>query len=333
MRLRAKLVIVSIPVILVNAPLALIAARHKPIGSGTSARFWKLACGVELGAYERRQLYSREEGIYPPTDGWLVYYVQMAHERRLYRLKPEAAAADIPEVVGKLARDVAEGRPGSKASNACRERLAKGNDDSHDVKGLARAVLEARRTDSHLDPRTASYLTPGAEKGFHDQWDRAGRVWLNYVFESLWLTGWILFAAWPWFRRASPPHWALHWALWPLLLYLPYFLGYAPWTFTIAPPGGFVYPIVIVLFSLPISVVPGTSLDAAILNSLPRALWPISQDPNPDSWTSFGFVGPVGVALYGLVLSGIAYFARVRIDRRAARRAARVGTGDQLTGL
>jgi hypothetical protein len=146
-------------------------------------------------------------------------------------------------------------------------------------------------------------------------------VGLSYAFESLFLTGWILFAAWPWFRRATPLRWAVHWSLWPLLLFLPYFLGYAPFAFTFGPSGGFVYPGVLLLFSVPVMWFPGTAIDVAILRALPRPLWALSQMTGPAmAMSSMAFIGPIGLTLYGVTVGCVVFGTRCFVERRARKK-------------
>lgn len=264
MKLRTKVVIVSIPILLLNALIVLVATWHEPTLSGTSGEFWEYLCGVRLRSFKGHHPYGRDGGIYPTTDGWLIYWTQMHHEQLVYRLRPAVAAADLPEVLAKLG--LADARESVKQVSAeCRTWLNENKRATMGADTLVQQLTKTRLATLQRNDRRGQGKATGllyregkivgsalAEaEDFRERWARAQRVWLNYLFESLFLTAWVLFAAWPWFRRATPRRWAVHWALWPLLLFMPYFLGYAPFTFTFGPSGGFVYPLVLDLFSVP----------------------------------------------------------------------------------
>ena len=106
----------------------------------------------------------------------------------------------------------------------------------------------------------------------------------------------------------------------PSLLFLPYFLGYVPFTFTSAfPAGGVFYPYILVWFR----GLPWTSLDAWLLRSAPQLFEPLTQHPGPMlAVTGMGGVGPVATCGLGVVI-GITIFGsgsawrsvRSRLDR------------------
>lgn len=156
---------------------------------------------------------------------------------------------------------------------------------------------------------------------FRERWARAQCVLLNYLFESVFLRIWVLFAAWPRLRNASPRSWAVPGALWPLFLFVRHYLGYAPYAFTFGPSGGFVYPDVLLVFSQPVSWITITPVDVAIFQALPRPLSTLSQLTGPATAMSFmTVVGPVGLIAYGLLLGGIIYRTRGIVECRVTGR-------------
>ena len=129
-------------------------------------------------------------------------------------------------------------------------------------------------------------------EAFNVRWDRAKRYWLTATFEFVWLAGVIVFAAMPWLRNAGRLGWSIHWGLIPILLYIPWFFGYAQLTFSsLCPAGGIVYPWVISPFGL----LPWTEADLAVMKHVPTLLEPLSQLPG--SW--FGLLGFSGPGPFG----------------------------------
>jgi hypothetical protein len=309
------LTIVAIPALFT----ALGAWFYEPVPLGTSADFWHSLCGVRLDRFmeNRRTIFA---GVYPRTEGWLIYWEQGHHSRSLYRLTPALAAADLAEAIEKLdPRDALY--IGSPTVDACRAWLAASASDSAAPERRVLAVTEARISaivdaDTSADKRTLRRFDD-----FREQWRRGQHVWRNFVFEALFLTAWMAWLAWPVLRGATPKRWALHWGLAPLLLAVPFYLGYAPYAFTFGPTGGFFYSSMLVLVMLPVFLLPCTPLDIAILTALPRPLVELSQLSGPAmAMTSITCLGPVSLVAYGLLGGGAIYLLRLIIARRRLAR-------------
>jgi hypothetical protein len=135
---------------------------------------------------------------------------------------------------------------------------------------------------------------------------------VNIVFECAFFAALTLFALWPALRKSGSWRWGLHVGAIPLLLMLPYYCGYASWTFTSAgPSGGMLYPWVIVWSrDFPI----WTATDQWVLGHFPKILEPISQPLGPMLSISGGhMLGPMTAVLIGagmaLCISGSIGFA------------------------
>src|SRR5438067_304339 len=121
-------------------------------------------------------------------------------------------------------------------------------------------------------------MAPVREGTSAERWERVRRYDWSASGEFVYLSALVVFAAWPWLRNGRPLRWAVHLGLVPVLLFLPYWLGYAGFTFTSAgPSGGVLYPWLIVWFGR----LPWTALDTAIVSRLPPVLEPYSQTPGP----------------------------------------------------
>ena len=83
----------------------------------------------------------------------------------------------------------------------------------------------------------------------------------------------------------------MHLGLVPILLLLPWYLGYVPWVFTSAfPSGGILYPWLVIHFR----GFPWTEVDSFILRHSPKILEPLSQSSGPPlALSGRGAFGPV----------------------------------------
>ena len=138
------------------------------------------------------------------------------------------------------------------------------------------------------------------------------------MFEIVWLSGVIVLCSLPWLRSWGRIGWAVCLAVLPTILFLPYFFGYAPFTFTSAfPVGGVVYSYVLQWASIPFWLIgfDRTRLDTLILDGLPKVLEPLSQLPGPMMSLSGGApAGPVAVGVFGIVL-GLTLLGTCRVLR------------------
>jgi hypothetical protein len=304
-----KLPLVLAPILLVGDGLSKLASRQFPVQEGDAASFWLCACEVDIGMKHFDML----GGSYQPRDGWFIYYFQWLHEQPLYRVKEAEARALFPRVVQRL-HNAPPGAldPDVEAGFAAWRRADPGQSDAP---LLLANIREARLARLRLEDREWYQVVLGEEDHFGERWGRIQRYSWNVTFEFVFLAGLILFAAWPWLRGSGRLRWAVHFGLVPVLFVLPYWLGYAPLTFTTArQSGGVLYPTLLVKFR----GLPWTPLDPVILRSLPRPLEPLSQTPGSMMVMSgFGAVGPVAVlgialAIGGLIAGGSRLVRRVR---------------------
>jgi hypothetical protein len=303
-----KLPVVAAAVLLMGVALLAAAPRAYPVRDGDAAHFWLRACGIDVGV---KKPSPGVHGFYLPRDGWFIYYDQGMHGRHLMRAPAADAEALFPKVADRLRR-APPGvlRPDVEAGFRTWEHSGAAPDDAAGFLGrLREARLDRLQREN---PRLYQYVLP-EEDEFNDRWWRIGRFRWNLWFEFAFLTGLILFAAWPWRRNAGRWRWAAHVALLPALLCLPYWLGYAPLTFTSGgETGGILYPRLIIEFR----GLPWSELDTAILRALPGPLEPLSQTPGP--MTSLSGLGAPGVvAMSGLgLIAGLAVILTTEAVRR-----------------
>lgn len=296
------LLTVAVLATILNLALAWAARTFPPVHEGTPEDFWDAMYRLDLSPRHRLS------DVYPPRDGFCIYYVQGFHGQFIYRVPMDQARRLLP-----LVRNWA---PEEVVDLSAAERILLARDA--DVPALVRERIFNRLM--QLEPDLAEYEAECLD-AFELQWQRIGRYSHNLLFEGIYLNALLLLAMAPAFPRRSIRWAPFVWGLCPPLLFLPYFLGYAPWTFTSAAPvGGVLYPLLLLPFR-------GwgwgwTSLDRGLFAALPRILEPLSQTPGPMiSVSGLGAVAPTFVLFLGLLIAAATYgigrmLLAVHFDRR-----------------
>ena len=284
-----------------------------PVREGTSEDFWWCACRVNLDGRDRDVF----AGIYQPRDGWYVYYEQGIHGQFLYRLPRSEALADYPEVLRSLDEAVQQedAAPGlCQLYSELEQRRSAIEQNPDELLALIRNTrVKKLKQEDESDYRY--FLS--TEEDFAERWRRIQRYWLNVVLECVFFTGLTLFAFWPWLRGKGRATMSIHFGLIPSLLLLPYFLGYATWTFTPAgPSGGVLYPFAI-LPARGASVL--GQLDQWGWEAFPKILEPLSQRLGPMLAVSgMGAPGPASALMIGAIISAITWIVLWLIGRNRA---------------
>lgn len=307
--MRARWTLVALVISLAATSTAVLVAtpRMAPVKECPPARFWHAACSVTLPG---RDCSSGFGGMYPPRDGYFICYSQGFHGQSIFRVKEHTAMSDFPEVVRQLDRDLREWGPRTHALRGYQAWRSDRKGPS-DARGLLAKTREARLSSARRRYFGIYRHRVDAEEQFDRRWQFVKRYPLNVLFELTYLNGMILFAFWPWLRRHKPWRRRLHLALLPLLLMLPYFLGYASLTYTSAgPSGGVLYPWLIVWFRIDgwrwptlLTQLLTPSFDYALLDLLPKPLVHLSQPLGPMlSLSGWGAPGLIAVLLCGAVI-------------------------------
>jgi hypothetical protein len=341
MRFRHKLLPVLLAVAVLGVVIAMSGHYHYPIRNGCSADFWKSTCGVDIDP-NASDKYPGPSGLHPPPkESYLVYCVEHNHRTSLCRVSSSAAAADLPKVV-HLLENAPQGMLRKEVELAfqswCSLAPTK-KDAAHLLDEIQSSWTEdLRRVDSESYGELLS--------SFDTEWERASRFWATELFEFAYLSGLILVVAVPWMRGAGRLGWAMHLGLLPILLMLPYYLGYASATFNsyryssvdrtvvgVVWPlalerdldfvtregGGMVYPHLVFVCR----VLPWTSLDSSLTGCVPPVLQPLSQMPEP-ACVCYRRAGPVAMSLLsvaiGLFVFGVGTLVRWGRRKRDAEK-------------
>jgi hypothetical protein len=298
MRRRYKLLVVAVLLVILAVAVASPHPRLVPVREGTSKDFWSAATGVRT----KGVLGGPSSCLPEPVDGWYLYASQHMHGSDFYRVPQAEVLAEFPKGVDELGGDAMIVPEWSAEGFASWE---KADPERGDVNQLLQHLRMARlqwRLKNH--PEFLRYLQDDFNLGVAFQ--RMSQFRLMQLAEWAYLSALIVFAAWPWLRGGGRWAWAVHTALIPPLLLLPYFLGYCAWIWTSAGPcGGVVYPFVLD----ELRPLPWTSLDSRLIRHVPQVLDSLTGPLGPMLSLSGGrHAGPVAAISLGLVL-GAAVFA------------------------
>jgi hypothetical protein len=289
-----KVPVVVAAVAMMTAGLVRLIPVMSPVQEKSPAEFWLLVTGIDIGVENPYRSFGR---VHRPRNGWYIASAQGFHGSDLYRVRATEAAALFPKVVERL-RNAPPGALSPLLKEAYRD-WARSAGSPDDAAGFIDRLRETSAQRLQVNsPQAAEEVRN--EKELSARWERAERYYMNVLFELAFLNGLILFAAWPWLRGAGRRAWALHLDVLPTLFSLPYWLGYAPLTFTsTGPVGGVLYPGL--LWAVTPRGLPWTGLDLDILRHIPQILEPLSQTTGPMlSLSSFGGPAPSVTLACGL---------------------------------
>jgi hypothetical protein len=295
---RKAKVIISLAFLLPLVAVLSFAKLMYPLHQGTSSDFWKYVCGISLDGEEVKAV----GGFYPPRNGLCIYYLQGYHGQFLFQVPRADVIRDFPKAIAKLKEPASTNEFG--VTRWARAALNNSKTETNFDQFLASARDEKFKAYKAKDEHLYQYVLD-EEKSFEARWNRIQRFWLNIVFESLFFSCLILFAFWPWIRNKGCHAWCFHFSLIPLLLFVPYYLGYCGWTFTsVGPSGGILYPWVIVWFR---DCLFWTPIDDWLLSHSPKILESVSQDQG----SMMSVSGGSGLGIVALLLIGCVIYACV----------------------
>jgi len=272
----------------------------RPAQPGTPEAFWDALYHLNLS--ERG--YFR--GVYPMQGDVCIYSVQGFHGQFIYTVPLEDARRLLPRIRERAPKEF------DGLTDRERELLSSGAD----VAALVQARIDAHLSSDDEESRLDAARFESDLDAFKEKWRRIQRYSLNIALELLYLHAWLLMLWTPVFHGKSriACSMALTFAL-PLLL-MPYYLGYVPWTFTSAGPGGgALYPMLIIFFGKPSWG--WTVLDRGLVEVLGQPLEPLNQLPGPMwSVSGMGAPAPSFTLAVGLVLGAAFFILHKTIERR-----------------
>lgn len=322
MKQTAKYIIIALLIAYVDLPLVYLAAIYEPIIPETSQEFWKYAACVDVekdSVISRSDLMGFGNGIYPPTDSWFFYYIQGFRQRYLLKVSQADAMKDFPKVIRILKKSLGNNTLAPYVNKGFNEWLWDSEKAPNDGLLLVENIHRARLAELRLNHPELYHSRILSEEYFIRRWKRIRRYLLSVVFEFVYLTGLILFTAWPWLRNKGRTYYTVCFGLFPVLLFLPYLLGYPP-DLSHKLSGAFIYPAVIMPFVILIhlfkytGIFPFTLFDLIAFRAMPRPLETLSQFPCPEfQANNFMGIGHVSILYIGMVV-GVLTFTIITIN-------------------
>jgi hypothetical protein len=298
MRLSLKLAVVAVLLLLLGLAVAGFGATRAPIQLGTREGYWSAATGVR----KQFTLGGPSWCLPQPINGWFLYTSDNMHGSDFYRVPEADVLADFPKSVRQLDGPNEVVPEWGEAGFWDWEK-----DDPQKANPL---LLLLHLREAHLDWWMKHHPEGLASQTQRDV-DLGLALWRMNLFPLVQLAEWaylsalLVFAAWPWLRNAGRGRWAVHVALLPPLLLLPYYLGYCAWNYTSAGPGGgVVYPFLLDLCR----PLPWTPFDKALVQHVPQVLAPLTGPVGPMlSLSGRRSAGPSAVISLGLGLGAMAF--------------------------
>ena len=291
---------------LIIAGLVVILAIRPPVEKCNAEDFWYLTCRVDIGS---QYVDCLAGGDYAVIQGeWVIFDFPYAY---YYLAKVDASEIleTFPCVLEKLEQRLAKNEPNDWVANGYADWKQNYLDESNvEIEIVPELVssIESAFT-NYLYHKEPACINIRAEYFAFNRFDFDYRLrqvkwfWATVLFEFCCLAGLVWFLAWPIIRRMHWKHLVIRMGLAPVWLFLPYFLGYAQYTFTsLFPRGGFLYPFVIAWF--PIGSM--NSWDRAIVEHLPQIFAPLSPGMgSPMVIADMGGPGPTSILLVGVVMA------------------------------
>jgi hypothetical protein len=282
-----------------------------PVQKGTTEDYWNGAAGVVRIHSGQKTWFLAE-----PINGTFLYCTHdLGGSRVYYYISADEVFADFPRTIDQL------GGPGKTvlgwAAPAFRDWEQADPLRSHPYL-LILLLKEAKQewwTQTGLIGYRLAYTNEDFNLGLAYQ--RMRLFPLLKLGEWGYLSALWVFLVWPWVRNLSLSRRAIHAAVLPLLLLLPYYLGYCAWNFTSArSTGGVVYPYLLdALMPLP-----WTPIDQALIQYVPQVFTALTEPIRHISLFPEGdrSAGPLAALGLGLVL-GAAVFVLGLLLRKMDR--------------
>jgi hypothetical protein len=284
----------------IGAGIAILANAMSPIQWGTPEKFWNQACQVNMGQTDTELGFRGNVRI---VNQLCFYELTHLHGSKLYKVKTSDAMKSWDAVQQCLDNRVQRHDPNDLYATAYSFWKNMPEKERGGIEGLL-SEIESERLLDREKRSPSSLITYGLDEyTFDRRLQQAKWYWANIVFEFVFLCGFVWFLFWPLIRKKGLVSYLIRTLFGPILFMLPYYLGYAQFTYTsVGPSGGILYPWLLILFRRGIV----SHIDRIILDYLPQILEPLSQGiGSPMVLSGMGFWGPTYVFGFGIGLSFI----------------------------
>ena len=275
----------------------LYAIANPPIYEGNPEEFWCCATDIPIGDYEPYFISS----IHRPIDGHFIYTVSGYEHINYYQVDISEVVAIYPKILMQL-EQVTQNDPEYSTPAIT---IYKQN--RNDIEGNAVLFVEQILD---LVEKHSSYAVE-EDQGTNDYWNFIKKFWLiNVFFEYCFFAGLTYFLSMPFLKNKGFSRFLIHFAYFPFILFIPFYLGYAKDTFSM----GFfdsnsvhsIYPWVIHCFE---DIMSHGKTDEWLFFNLPQVLIPVPYEMIYDyDWDWGHYVGLVSALVTGLSIHASTIF-------------------------
>jgi hypothetical protein len=270
--------------------LTFFAQRNTPIPTGKVEDYWEFACGVEIEGFNGYFSFIRAKGILPKQGDWYFYYFKEHHGTHIFKVREKLILEKSKEVFSILEIPIIK----SKQKNNRVDDLDKKNKRRSNCIKIRNSVsANSEKFIQMLNSpiRDMQNKPPNILDIFKHKWQQYNRYWILIVFEALFLPLWWLFSFHAGIFGKLNSKKSIRVAFSPLLLFVPYYLGYiSHWDFY-----GILYPLIASIYNIAFAWIPINSFDIALFDYLPKPLTYITLFSNEY------FVNDLKISMTGLL--------------------------------
>ncbi len=322
--------------------LTYTAIKNTPIPTGDAEDYWEFACGIELEEFDGYFPYAHWTRIFPDSNGWYFYYYQEHHGRHVFKVSKQALLATTEEVYELLSTEIEstaqqysrisidEKIKNLKYKNERRIdclRIKQNTNLNHEqfINTVSEESSRRFREGFFAKIEDAKEYREEELRSFQYQLDRSKLYWASILFEAIFLPLWWLYSFHAGVFGKYNRKLSLRLAFSPLFLFIPHYLGYAPYLFSFGPSGGILYPLFAMLVGIPFGWIPFNPIEIEVLKVLPQPLYCISQIPASPMAISFrGNVSPSGLFGFAFLVILTAYtMSKLRTKMKLSNKSTR----------
>lgn len=238
------LILVAVLLLLIIAGLLITAsfATTAPIWDGSAEDYWYVTTLINLDNIDKGHI---------SWGGFLTIYLQdycyysrfHLHGFDVFRAPTSEVNLLFPKLIENLENKTSHKDPNNPAYLGYLSWKSSPDKDKNDIEELIYHINETRIKDVcnrnfNYASRLELYRYLMAVRVDKSRW-----YWANFVFEFTFLTGLVIWFLWPGIKQLKFRLWLIRVLFLPFLFFLPWYLGYVPWSVTTyGPRGGVFYP-------------------------------------------------------------------------------------------
>ncbi|MHC4266506.1 MAG: hypothetical protein ACYSUK_11330 [Planctomycetota bacterium] len=303
---KTYIVLTTILLILIIVGLSITARFGIPIWDASAEDFWYVGTRVNLDNTDKGRLYSMGLGRIIYSKDYCYFQRHHLHGFYVYRAPTSEVNILFPKIIDILENKVSHPDPNDPVSLGYLSWKALPDKEEDGVEQLINQIEEARA--KVYSNRYFRIATMWDLELYHllDRIQKSRWYWANFVFEFVFLGCLVIWFFWPGIKQLKFRSWLIRVLFLPILFFLPWYLGYAPWSVTtFGPRGGVLYPWFMTLSRAirPWSFL--SSFEYWLIEHLPPLLESLAHDTGSPLFFkndhSFPMCGPTQALIIGII--------------------------------